>query len=522
MAAGKDSGPENWKYKYLEALEDLEYKERDWQEADKILRRGLGRIALISVGMDGQLDEKLRDLRHGLQKGFKAEELNETIEDIAECVKALDEKRDGKASFFEPADVLRQVVERVGFPEEVFFHLNELKRKLDEPSASDELDGLIEEFGQLVVEAFNDKGMSSLTADDASEGLVEVDDMSVEQVFDKMLESIAFPSDFSDRVEHLKEQLSVKLTPVAIKTMESSIVSLVTEMRVQLESEKEELEKFLVQLTRRLIELDTMVEGAESNRVASLMGGRQLGAMVKAQVNDIESTVRGAGELDQVKSAIQVSLDKIREHLAEQHEQEERRQDELEGQLRTLTQRLHELEGESEHLREKLEQERQKATTDALTGAPNRLAYEIHAAQEHARWKRYKRPLAMLVLDVDHFKKVNDTYGHRAGDRALMAIVKTIQFYLREADFLARIGGEEFVVLLPETSLEDAKKAAEKLRVNIEKSSFVFQGQPVSISVSGGLSEFRPGDEVETVYQRVDEALYRAKREGRNRIIAAD
>lgn len=576
--ADKNSEQDKWKYKYLESLEELEKKERNWREADQLLRRGLSRIALISHGVDDNLDSQLKKLRTALQNSADVDIINEIVEKISAYMKTLDERRDGRAELPDPAAVLLQVVEAVNFPLSVVSAVSLLKVKLAKPDAANNLKPLIDEFVRLVAatfygdeagaesavapvaqqpeekkgwlqRVFNREGSRNEKEDERREEIVPAaepvkvlasempataarveqvlvaaasSDCAVEDVFLEILESLAFPPKFRPRVQQLKEQLTKGLSADGIKSMTESVVALVVDMRSALEHEKAELENFLQQLTQRLNELDAMVEGAESQRLASLTGGRQFDAVVKAEVNDIENTVQTSTDLNHMKGAIQVSLDKIRLHLAEQREQEEQRQQSLEEQLKSLTKQLQHMEGESQQLKQRLAKERIQALTDPLTGAPNRLAYEQRIAQEFARWQRYKHPLTMVVCDVDHFKKINDTYGHKAGDRALMAIVKTIQFHLRETDFLARVGGEEFVVLLTETTQGDAESVAEKLRKSVQLSEFVYQGQPVPVTISGGFAQFHPGDTVDEVYQRADRALYRAKHAGRNKFLPAN
>jgi diguanylate cyclase len=569
--ADSSTEQDKWKHKYLESLEQLEKRERNWREADQLLRRGFSRVALISHGVDATLDNQLKKLRTALQNNADADAINEIVEKISLYMKSLDEQRAGHAAALEPAAVLLQVVEAVNFPLSLVAPVSLLKVNLAQPDASDHLKPLIDEFARLVAAAFYGDAVAPESAaaqivqqpeekkgwlqrvfkkderrDEKSPTVEPVQDLTpepaataarveqvlvaaaatsdsvVENVFLKILESLTFPAQFSERVQQLKEQLSKGLSASAIKTMTESVVALVVDMRSTLEHEKEELENFLQQLTQRLTELDAMVEGAESQRLASLAGGRQLDAVVKAQVNVIENTVQSSTDLPHMKSAIQGSLEKIRLHLAEQREQEERRQEALEMQLKSLTNKLQYMEGESQQLRQRLAKERVQAQTDPLTGAPNRLAFEQRVAQEFARWQRYKHSLTLLLCDVDYFKKINDTYGHKAGDRALMAIVKTIQFHLRETDFLARVGGEEFVVLLPDTTQEAAAVVAEKLRMSVEHSEFVYQGKPVPITISGGYAQFQPGDTVDEIYQRADKALYRAKHKGRNQFVAVD
>jgi len=159
------------------------------------------------------------------------------------------------------------------------------------------------------------------------------------------------------------------------------------------------------------------------------------------------------------------------------------------------------------------------ATTDALTGASNRHRFFLLAAAELKRAKRYKRPLAVLMLDIDYFKSINDTYGHQAGDAVLKAMAALTMANLRETDVFGRLGGEEFAVLLPETDQENALIAAERLREDLGQLKVVVNEQEIHFTVSIGLSLAHKRDKIieETLY-RADEALYKAKRGGRNRI----
>ncbi len=562
MAKQNDSNPEQWKSKYLEVLKELEDKERDWQDLDQVLRRGLNRVSLISVGADAKLDHLLEKLRRGLQKNFSADGLNDIIEEIGDRIKIVDEERGGLHNTLEPTAVLLQLVESLNFPHSALDGVAQFKADLDSEDALLHVDELIQSFSRLVIDAFYGShegeaasesieqgkrghwwnkmlpkdessdsvdgqegfpGEDSVTNREASAAVVntELSATCVEHVFLDLLQGIVFSPELKDRVRLLQEELTAGITANDIADMTQRMINLVVDMRAVLEQEKGELEKFLLQLTGRLTELDEMVAGVETTRQASLVSGRHLDEMVKAQVSDIENTVQNAQNLSDMKGTIQSSIDTIREHLAKQREQEEERQAERELQLKNMTERLKTMEAESNALRERLAEERAQATTDALTGAPNRLAYERSIDSEYARWKRYNNMFSLAIIDVDHFKRINDSYGHKAGDRALIAIVKTVQRYLRETDFLARVGGEEFVVILANTELTAGEKVAEKLRMSIEKSDFVFHGQPVPITVSVGVTEIREGDDIDSIYVRADEALYRAKKQGRNCVVSS-
>jgi two-component system cell cycle response regulator len=161
------------------------------------------------------------------------------------------------------------------------------------------------------------------------------------------------------------------------------------------------------------------------------------------------------------------------------------------------------------------------AHTDPLTQTLNRRALTVRLADELDRARRYSSPVTLLLVDLDHFKRVNDGYGHLAGDEVLRAMGGLLHEAARSVDMVARYGGEEFVVVLPETPLEGALAVAERLRERVARHPFSTGGHArVSLTVSVGVATFpAPGlDSVDALFARADAALYRAKEEGRNRV----
>jgi len=171
-------------------------------------------------------------------------------------------------------------------------------------------------------------------------------------------------------------------------------------------------------------------------------------------------------------------------------------------------------------LAEELEQ---LATHDAMTGLYNRRQFTTLAEREWGRFRRYGRPLSLLVADIDYFKSINDTYGHDVGDRAIVQVADIFRSNTRTSDVVARIGGEEFALLLPETGLADACALAERLRETVSACSIIVNGVPVSLTISIGASEARHDiNEIADLLRQTDSALYGAKRAGRNRVSVAD
>lgn len=169
-----------------------------------------------------------------------------------------------------------------------------------------------------------------------------------------------------------------------------------------------------------------------------------------------------------------------------------------------------------------VEESRFMATIDALTGLVNRRAFVDWAARELRRAQRYQDPLSLILLDVDHFKHINDRHGHPAGDLVLASVGRQLAGKVRTCDVVARWGGEEFVLALPSTGLSGALEVAERARRELEQSTIVTQaGVTVPVTASFGVAELQLGESIDTLIDRADRAMYEAKSSGRNRVIPA-
>lgn len=158
------------------------------------------------------------------------------------------------------------------------------------------------------------------------------------------------------------------------------------------------------------------------------------------------------------------------------------------------------------------------ATHDPLTDIPNRLRILEVLNEELCKHERYQRPVSVLAMDIDHFKFINDTQGHSAGDEVLKALTARINREIRDFDFFGRTGGEEFLVVLPETQLHDAEDLAKRLRQTVEELAVPWQDQTITCTMSIGVAELHQSDDMAALLNRADKALYRAKSKGRNRV----
>jgi diguanylate cyclase (GGDEF)-like protein len=188
-----------------------------------------------------------------------------------------------------------------------------------------------------------------------------------------------------------------------------------------------------------------------------------------------------------------------------------------------LRQGREELGAMNRTLRERNRELHELSITDSLTGLYNRKHLMEVLTKEVARAERYQRPLAVLMIDVDHFKLYNDTCGHLAGDEVLRNIAAIFRGCLRESDCVGRYGGEEFLIILPETVADDAWRIADRIRSRLAEEEFPSDSKPVKITISGGIATF-PGNgrSPESLLKSADAALYQAKNHGRNRVVPAE
>jgi diguanylate cyclase len=177
------------------------------------------------------------------------------------------------------------------------------------------------------------------------------------------------------------------------------------------------------------------------------------------------------------------------------------------------------LELEAADLRSKLRLAHDMAMRDSLTRLPNRMAYQDRITQEMVRAERFQQPLSLLLWDIDHFKEINDRFGHSAGDKVLVTIAQELDKSIRQTDFVARLGGEEFAMILCGAAGDAAQRIADQIRKRISCCGFNSKGRPVQVTLSCGMSQARDGDTLESLFERADKALYEAKKTGRDRCV---
>jgi diguanylate cyclase (GGDEF)-like protein len=180
-----------------------------------------------------------------------------------------------------------------------------------------------------------------------------------------------------------------------------------------------------------------------------------------------------------------------------------------------------ELKAKAEEANRIAAEAQEKSMLDALTGVLNRSGLQRALTSEYCKVQRYKRPLACLMIDLDHFKKINDTYGHPVGDTVIKEVANYLTKICRGSDVVCRYGGEEFIIILPETDLMGASTLGQRIRVSVAEHQFKAGEERFLVTLSVGVAELTGEESVEEMIARADAALYQAKNQGRNRVVKA-
>ena len=493
----------------------------------------LTRLIFAANGWDSELDSMLAPLQEQLRASAELPNLKDVSEKLYRFLMQASNNKSARTE--KTGELLSNFLEKLTLPAELQKSFDRVIEDSASARSNEEIAAALEACLPILNQALAQEKTKPATSrqprqkggvfsslfkgaeNDCDPGSVDAELLAdIQEKLLRLLDDLCTPAELEDQVDDLKAILGNNFSVEHVPQIISGISNLVHDIRGVVNRERKGLEDFLEQLMSRLSLIDgAIAESSESNRAIHECHHR-LEEDIEEQACDIESQARSATDLGQLKRLVQDRVDAIRSHMEAYRSQEQELIQAAEEKTERLVQRLNELEAETEELRQKVSSHSLQALTDTLTGIPNRYAYEERLNQEYTRWKRYNQPLSLMIVDIDNFKHINDKYGHRAGDKALRIIANQLQKMTRETDLIARYGGDEFVLLLPETTSKGAMRIAEKLLDTIESCAFHFREKKVTITISCGISEFREGDTPADAFERADQALYKSKHRGRN------
>ena len=455
------SDESDWKQKYREALLQADVEEKRWRDAERVLRRLVGRLCAAGMGVDQQLDDELTALAAANRRNADTAELERFADQLKTIVVAVDAT----------SPVLPRLV----------------------PSAA-----------PPAVPPGRARRWESTCA-------------ALAALLERLKAGEADPS----ALQALIGELAAAATDSDLAAIVTRAAELIHERRETLVRERSQAAAVLSEVTRRLDEMAGFLTETNSANRNHFDDARSLNDNVMSQVRELTVEVSGATELGVLQSLVGTRLAAVARQFSEFRAREATRMAEYDGRTERMRERIADLERETRELHSRLDVEKHGARLDLMTGVANRKSFDERFAQEITRRARGGAPAVLLLWDIDNFKVINDSYGHRAGDRVLQSVAACFTASLRASDFVARIGGEEFGALLGGVRLTEAETIANKMRAAVERLQFHFRRAPVRITVSCGITELQPEDAMEVAFERADAALYRAKNGGRNRCVCA-
>ncbi|MEM7293052.1 MAG: diguanylate cyclase, partial [Pseudomonadota bacterium] len=289
----------------------------------------------------------------------------------------------------------------------------------------------------------------------------------------------------------------------------------------RLRTERSELLMLIQQIDERFSHFESLNNAALKSMTAVERATNSINHDLTSGLQDFNTDALETDSISDIRAKINqrvnTTLRSIEDHLAS----EQSAFADVRAVNRQLGEKLIDAQSEVEALRQQLHASHQQQRIDELTAIANRRAYEERIAIELSRHRRSAKPLVYALWDIDHFKNINDRHGHPAGDAVLKLFAAMIHDSIRESDFIARIGGEEFVLILPETNLSEGQSVCEKIRQDIAGRNYRYEDENLTISASCGLCEWHREESSDELYTRADAALYNAKSEGRNRVVCA-
>ena len=566
----------DWKKQYAQTLKELDIKEKEWGQQQQEILKTVLRLTFAFQGSNDILDKKLLDVKEALKQsndGIPQKEINELVQVIIKHKKDKDSdssrmdtlitnviqllssnnqydrysekvreiNNDLKNDSINPSSQLRSI-------NEIVTNINKssvkekhkpdtfkvfLKKLSDNQNTEPSLAALCKKAIALnseqeklkainqCIEKINTRASSNQTNKNQSANPSADSEFNVDGLL-TLLDWITIPGKSQVKLDTLKQQLEQRDESADMGNLLRRISLTISNAYMEIQSELNETEGFLKKVTNQLNEITLQIADIESLENESFSNSVSLNSEMEKQIELIQTGVNDADTIEDIKKTIDTRIEVLQSNMDQFINVEQTRKKKSDSHHKELVERLSSMEDETEELRKCIEVERNKAYNDALTGIPNRMAFDERINDEYKRWQRYKNNLTLCLVDIDKFKGVNDTYGHKAGDIVLRTIAKKCASKIRNSDYFCRYGGEEFALILPETDLSAAITVAETLRESIERCSFQYGEETVTITISCGLAQVKGKDTLDTVFKRADKALYKAKETGRNRCISEE
>jgi diguanylate cyclase len=518
---------EELKKKIVNTINHYEIRCRNYEEQIGVLKNGITKLSVLAKGNDENLDNQLNLLREDAKNDSDTDSLKSRMDFVTKLMMRLEEKKEKGHCH------LKDMIARLSAS------LNGLSLGVKEKREISSIMELIEndESEQIIVDKFNqlfndflsnmvkqidffkaestNKSKKKSLFSKSSKDILSVEPM-VNSSLQELLENLTIPKELELEANNINRVLTQQLSNETLPEIIDAMTELVIE---SFNLEQKRFKGFLEQLTTRLSDVEEFLHSTSDSDAKGYDETQNLECGIKDSIDEIKLHFDNANSIEELEKKISSNLEIIIDTMKDYKTNAKKRIDESEVKINALQSQLDQTHSTTEELQISLSFQKYRAKRDSLTGLPNRESYDEHMLDAFRRWERGFGELAIAVGDIDEFKRVNDNFGHLAGDKVLKKIASILKSSIRSVDFAARYGGEEFVLIFERTGVDDAHHIADKLRKSVADCQFHFKDTPVEVTMSFGITEMAKNDTIESLFARADDALYDAKRAGRNKVI---
>lgn len=469
------------------------------------------KLSLSCKGMDIELDNRLAKFRSALTKGVDFEIFAPLIDDILALLKSQEaqqatHQRELHNSVLEAGKLLQKTK---GLPDDARRTLRHLlDHELNNVQSTRDFIPLLNRLVTIYHQALQVK----LTLPATEQAPMQP---ALAKELLNLANDLVFEDEAADQVKTIKNNIS---ETDSVDDLLAAAIDIIKIIAGNISKERQSAQSFLVSLNQTLEELHHSIVATSKHSEAMGAEFDALNKRIEGKISNLTIQTQNATSISVLKTLVDNELKSLSQDLIEKERLEQKDREMLLNNFQGINQRINSLEAKLSKYKKRLHEQRFKSLLDSLTKLPNRAAFDERFNHEFHLFAVQESDVTLVVIDVDHFKSINDKYGHSAGDKTLQVIAKALQMSIRKSDFIARYGGEEFVLLMPGMSLEYASQPLEKLRKAVKGIPFKFKDKQVEITISIGATQFKKGDTPLSAFDRADDALYKAKNTGRDRL----
>ncbi|NQZ82471.1 MAG: GGDEF domain-containing protein [Colwellia sp.] len=502
--------------------------ENDLKSQASIFIPFIAKLSQTCKGLDVTLDNRLGNLRSLLKKSAPLTEIETQINKISQLLQQYSSKNNTNIRLLHDKfhSAGQSLQKTNGLPAPLRRKLRVLIKESDE--VKDALIQYIPSLSELL--AFYDEAIKA-KIDDSTNGLLSNqqqrigdDDSPKSQPVDKqfidkfssILNDLVLSDIHTKHISSIKLKLSKEMTNDHLFNHFFEVFDVIVD---DLKQERNTAKIFLSTLSEALSTVQSAVKTTLSTQNQSAAKHDKLNVLLQKQVSDMACGLNKATSLADIKVDINEKLQLIAGTLKKKSTLEYEQQLSLRLQMTDMAKKVDQLEKQSKTFEKRIQEQQAKSMQDALTKLSNRAAFDEYFTKKMVHYHHSNFELAIVVLDLDDFKRINDTYGHTAGDKTLQVIANTLQKHIGEDAFIARYGGEEFVLIFSNFNKEKTLKKLDTLRKQVARLPFKFKDNKVNITVSIGVSHVKEDDNIHIAFERADTALYQAKAQGKNQVV---